>query len=205
MIRRLIFILLLGLIPMCSLAQSQQEIIDHINKASSQMRSLECDFVQTKHLRMLNDKMVSTGNMYYQQANKLRWEYTSPYTYTFILNDNQVLLKNSTRSDVIDVNQSKIFKDIARMMMNSIVGNYLTDDGSFDVSIDSSSEEWVATLLPLKRDLKQMWSKLVLHFDPDRNSVVRVEMWERTGDRTIIELKNIKLNGSIDQATFNIN
>ena len=138
------------------------------------------------------------------QPGRLRWEYTSPYTYTFILNDSQVLLKNSTRSDVIDVNQNRIFKEIARLMMNSILGNCLTDEKSFQTDIETKGQEWIATLVPLKKDMKQMWTKLVLHYDSVKKSVVMVEMHEKTGDYTEIRLDNIKINRQIAESTFSI-
>ena len=189
-----------------SIAQTprQSEIIAQINKASAQLHSLECDFVQTKYLNILDDKMVSKGRMYYQQADKLRWEYISPYTYTFILNENQVLLKNDNRSDIIDVNQNKVFKEIARMMMNSIVGNCLSDEKSFKTTVDVTGKDWVATLIPLKRDMKQMWNRLVLHINPDQKVVYKVEMHEPSGDYTIIDLINIKTNKNISSEVFDI-
>lgn len=192
------------LLPLAATAQTEKEIIEMIGKSSAEMQTLQCDFVQTKHLKILNDKMVSNGKMYYRQASKLRWEYTSPYSYIFILNDTQVLLKNSNRSDVIDVNQNKVFKEIARLMMNSIVGNCLTDDDSFTTSIQVTADEWVATLVPLKKDMKQMWTRLVLHFDKTSKTVVMVEMHERTGDHTEIRLKNVKVNAPVDDNMFSI-
>lgn len=185
--------------------QEQAEIIRQINEASAELISLECDFVQTKYLDILDDKMVSKGKMYYQQADKLRWEYITPYTYTFILNQNQVLLKNDDRTDVIDVNQNRVFKEIARMMMNSIVGNCLTDYKSFRTEIEVIDDEWVATLYPLKKDMKQMWDKLVLHMKPELKVVCRVEMHEPTGDYTIIDLTNIKTNHTLKSDIFSIN
>ena len=149
--------------------------------------------------------MVSKGKMYYQQADKLRWEYLTPYTYTFILNQNQVLLKNDNRSDVIDVNQNRIFKEIARMMMNSIVGNCLSDEKSFKTTISVSGNEWIATLIPLKKDMKQMWNKLILHIDSAKKIVFKVEMHEPSGDYTIIDLTDIKTNKSISPDVFKIN
>ena len=180
-------------------------MIKQINDASAQMHSLECDFVQTKFLNILDDKMVSKGKMYYQQADKLRWEYITPYTYTFILNDNQVLLKNDNRSDIIDVNQNKIFKEIARMMMNSIVGNCLSDEKAFKTTVEVVGNDWVANLIPLKRDMKQMWNRLVLHINPDLKVVYKVEMHEPSGDYTVIDLINIKTNNSINAKVFDIN
>ena len=110
------FLIAIPLMFMCCLSQAQnlgaEEIIEKINIATSQMESMECSFVQTKHIALLSDKMVSKGKMFYSQPDKLRWEYVTPYTYTFILNENQVLLKNSNRSDVIDVEKNKMFKGI---------------------------------------------------------------------------------------------
>lgn len=204
MMIRLLFSLTLCILSVAVSAQTDKDIIEIIGRASADMKTLECNFIQTKHLKILNDEMVSQGKMYYQQANKLRWEYTSPYSYTFILNETEVLLKNANREDIIDVNQNKMFKEIARLMMNSIVGNCLTDDKTFNTSIETTHDEWIATLIPLKKDIKQMWTKLILHFDKSKKSVVKVEMHEKNGDYTEISLKDIKTNTAIDQNLFNI-
>ena len=202
--KRFLISLLFSLSLLCVSAQNQQAIVEKINKACAEMKTMECDFVQTKYLKMLNDQMVSKGKMSYQQPSALRWEYTTPYTYTFVLNDNKILLKNNRRKDVIDVNQNKMFKEIARIMMNSIVGKCLTDDKAFKTTIEETSAEWVATLLPQKKEMKQMWSKLILHFDRTKNAVVKVEMYEKTGDRIVIDLMNTKTNHPIDQKVFSV-
>jgi len=194
------------LTPLFAMAQSanEQKIIQKISKAAQSMTSMQCDFVQTKHLKLLNDDMVSNGKMYYQQSSKLRWEYTSPYTYTFILNDSKVLLKKGNRNDVIDVNQNKMFKEIARMMMNSVVGKCLTDTKDFKVSVVESGDEYVATLLPQKKDMKQMFSKIILHVGKQQLTINKVEMQEKKGDNTVIVLKNVQLNKKINASVFAI-
>ena len=203
--KKFLFTLLISIAPLVAMAQSQEEIIREIDKISSSISSLECDFVQTKHLSMLNDKMVSRGKMYYSQPSMLRWEYITPYDYVFLLNANQVLLKNSQREDVIDVDKNKIFKEIARLMMNSIKGSCLSDSDTFDVAIRTVGGEWVAELTPLKRDMKQMWTKLIIHFDRAACSVTKVEMREPSGDYNIIELSGIRQNEMIDASLFSIN
>lgn len=205
MMKRYLIVTIMCLATAIGHAQTQHtEIIEQINLASSQMLSMECDFTQTKHLSILDDKMVSEGRMYYQQPDRLRWEYMTPYNYAFILNQNQVMLKNDKRSDVIDVNQNKMFKEIARMMMNSIAGTCLSDQKSFKTEIEVLGDEWVATLYPLKKDMKQMWTRLVLHIRPDLKAVYRVEMHESSGDYTVIDLKNIKMNKPIEAEIFKI-
>ena len=183
---------------------NEAQVIKQINSVASSMKSMQCDFVQTKQIKLLNDKMVSKGKMYYQQSNKLRWEYTSPYTYTFVLNGSKVMINKGNRNDVINVNQSKFFGEIARIMMNSVVGKCLTDTKSFKTSISGTATEYVATLYPQQKQMKQMFQKIVLHFNRKQSTVSKVELVEKKGDTTVIELKNVKTNASINASVFNI-
>lgn len=193
-----------------SSASAQQKIDEakvkqQINAVASSMKSMQCDFVQTKYVKMLNEKMVSRGKMYYQQSNKLRWEYTTPYSYVFVLNGAKVLISKGKRNDVINVNQSKMFKEIARIMMNSVVGKCLTDKKDFKVSLAGTTSEYVATLYPQQKQMQQMFQKIVLHFSKAKSTVSTVELIEKKGDRTIIQLQNVKTNGAINTKVFNIN
>lgn len=206
--KRVLFFLMalcLCLLNLSAQKVNEAKVKQQINAVASKMKTMQCDFVQTKYLKMLNDKMVSRGKMYYQQSNKLRWEYTYPYTYTFVLNGSRVLISKGKRNDVINVNQSKFFKEIARIMMNSVVGKCLTDSKDFKVSLIWASAEYVATLYPQQKQMKQMFQKIILHFNKQNSTVSKVELIEKKGDRTIIELKNVKSNAPINAKVFGIN
>ena len=92
--KRILFLMVLLSVAMLnSMAQSfnEQRAIKEISSAASSLKTLQCDFVQTKSLKMLGDKMVSKGKMYCSQPNQLRWEYISPYSYIFVLNKASLL------------------------------------------------------------------------------------------------------------------
>lgn len=184
---------------------NEANVRQQIEVAAANMKTMYCDFVQTKTLRMLNDKMISQGKMYYQQSDKLRWEYTTPYLYTFILNGSKVLISKGKHNDVINVNQSKFFKEIARIMMNSVVGKCLNDKKDFKVSFSANSSEYIATLLPQQKQMQQMFQKIVLHFNRQHAIVSKVELVEKRGDCTVIEMKNVKVNSPINAKVFTIN
>jgi len=153
---------------------------------------------------MLGDKMISKGQMWCQQPNVLRWQYNSPYTYTFILNNNKVMVKKGNHSDVIDVNKNKMFKEIARIMMNSVLGKVLTDKTDFKASVVQKGQYYIVTLIPQKKEMKQMFKKILLHYDTKLKLVTKVEMHEKNGDTTLIELNNIKKNTQINASQFKI-
>ena len=201
--RLLILFYMCGLLlPLSAQIKHETQVRQQINQAASAMKTMQCDFVQTKHIRMLNDKMVSKGRMYYQQPNRLRWEYTSPYAYTFILNGDKVMLKNQQRNDVIDANQNKLFREIARIMMNTVVGKCLSDDKDFQTTLSETPTEWIATLVPQRKDMKGMFQKIILHFNRQQAMVAQVELIEKQGNKTIIELKNVRANEALNANLF---
>ena len=207
MMKRILYTIVMCLCLTQATAQTANDtkVMQQINAVASAMKTMQCDFVQTKYIKMLNDKMVSRGKMYYQQSDKLRWEYTTPYTYAFVLNGSKVLISKGNRSDVINVNQSKFFKEIARIMMNSVVGKCLTEKKDFKTSIDVTQTEYVATLLPQQKQMQQMFQKIVLHFNRQKSTVSKVELIEKKGDRTVIELKNVKTNTPVNAKVFTVN
>lgn len=175
-----------------------------INATVQRMRTMQCDFVQTKTMRLLGDKMVSKGRMFYSTGNKLRWEYTTPYQYIFVMNQNKVLLKKGNKSQVIDVNQSKMFKEITRIMMNSVLGNCLSDKQDFKSTLQQTQQEWIVTMIPLKKNLKLMFQTIKVHFSRQQSVVTQVEMTEKNGDRTLIDLRNMQTNRALNASLFNI-
>lgn len=193
---------------MTTLAFSQNytatQVRQRINKAAASMNSMSCDFVQTKTVKMLKREMVSYGKMYYGKSNKLRWEYTSPYKYIFILNDQTVWLKNSKGDNKINVAQSKMFKEITRIMMSSVLGTCVSNNKDFKVSLQGHGNSWQAVMTPLRNPMKQMFSQIIVYFDMGRSMVSNVKMVEKNGDTTFITLKNVRTNIPINAKIFSI-
>ncbi len=185
-------------------AKQQQDAITKINASAAALKSMDCSFVQAKNLSMLNEKMVSKGRMVYRQSDKLRWEYTSPYQYLFIFNGTKVYVGNKSRKDVIDTNSNKVFKEVARIMMNTVTGKALSNQTDFTVSVASNGSSYVVTLVPKKKDLKQMFSKIVLTFTKSDIMISEVDIYEKNGDRSNIVLKNIVTNTTVNESLFAI-
>ncbi|MDD6437023.1 MAG: outer membrane lipoprotein carrier protein LolA [Prevotella sp.] len=200
--------LLLSLILWCCAltvsAQTVNQVRQRINTVAAQMKTMECDFVQTKTVRMLNSKLISRGKMYYQQTGKLRWQYLSPYQYTFVLNGNQVKLKSQGRNDVINVEQNKMFKEITRIMMNSVLGKCVDSSRDFKVALSGSGNNWKALMTPQSKTMKQMFQSISVVFNYQRGTVSAVQLVEKNGDKTVIVLKNVKSNQPLHADLFSI-
>lgn len=201
-----ILLLLICLITFSSeaLAQSASQMASQIESATKSITSLQCDFTQTKTLKMLKDKLTSKGKMLYNGGKQLRWEYTSPYQYVFIINNQTVTMKSSKGTNNIDVKSSRTFQGITRLMMNSLTGKCISDSKEFKATLKVSGKEWLAILTPQQKDFKQMFSTITLHYDPQRKLIVQVDMTERSGDITQITLTNIKKNAIVPSSAFTL-
>jgi outer membrane lipoprotein carrier protein len=189
--------------PFVPATDGQRQLMrEKIEASSAKMESLVCDFVQTKELSVLDEKMVSKGRLYYRNDRCLRWEYLSPYLYTFVLNDRKILMQTEKSRNVVDVSSGKLFREVVKIMMNSISGNGWADSESFRAAYYWGEREWKITLVPLQKELKKMFSLVELTLNVKDYTVDQVKMDEPNGDFTLIRLSGKQFNPKIEDEKF---
>ena len=170
---------------------SEQKIIEKMASAAEKIKTVECNFTQTKQSKMLSKPQMSEGKMFCQQPDKLRWEYTSPRASTLVLEGTEARLLKGNEQEA----RNKFIGEMARMIMNCVAGKNLTDNKTFQVSAKEMPTEYMATLVPQRKDMKRLYTKLVLHYNLKQETVTEIELHEKNGDRTLIELHDISING----------
>ena len=201
----IIWLMFLGLLTMASAQNyTAAQVKQKLKAVATSTKTMQCDFVQTKYVKMLNDKVVSRGKMYYARDNKLRWEYISPYQYTFVLNGQKVSMKNGKRSSTLDVKNNKMFTQITQIMVSTMVGQCVSDNRDFKVSLQGSGTQWKAVMTPLRSEMKKMFRSIVVGFNMKSCVVSSIEMVEKNGDKTIINIQDAKINTSISQSLFSV-
>lgn len=185
-------------------AAQKKSVLNNLNRSTASIKSMQSNFTQTKNLALVKDKMVSTGKMSFTQPNKLRWEYTSPYKYLFICNGAKIYVANNSRKDVINTDSNKLFKEIARIMMSTVTGKALSENTDFSVDLACDAKYWIVTLVPKRKEMKNMFSKIQLSFLRSTNIISEINLFEKTGDKTNIKLMNISINNAVSESLFTI-
>ncbi len=182
----------------------RKELIQKITIASEQMKTLCCDFVQKKTLSILADEMISEGHMSYKQKDKLHWEYTKPYQYQFTMNGDKVMINSGKNKNIIDVNSSKIFKEISKIIVSGINGSGIFEQDKFTSKFFVGNTDYQVLLIPKQKELKQLFSNIKLYFNKTDYTVNTVEIEELNGDKTIIQMKNKQINRELSDEIFTI-
>lgn len=181
-----------------------EAMIASVNQAADNIKTMQCRFTQVKTMAFLNDKMTSTGTLCLTDKGQLRWEFTTPMPYLFIINDGTVQIRSGGKTQSIDLKTNRLFEGIARVMVNSMTGKCLERNADFDVQMFTKGNEWIAWLTPKKGALKKMFQTVKLHFSSTQKMVTAVEMTEPSGDNTMIHLSDVKTNEPIDPALFRL-
>ena len=165
----------------------RKEIVAKITQTASSVRTMKCDFTQVKQLSFMNDKVTSEGRMYYKKANKIRWEYTRPYAYVFSTDGTTVHMTSGKggASNRVPVKSSKLFSEISRVMVGGVSGAGLVDSPDFSSTFSVD-----------------LFASVRLYVGKSDGRVRRVELEEKSGDRTTITLKNVQANVNVDDALF---
>jgi outer membrane lipoprotein-sorting protein len=182
--------------------EQTKEITGHIKQTSGKMKTMTCDFTQVKELSFMDEKVTSEGKMYYGQPNKIRWEYMKPYTYVFATDGQNIITRSGNGTSKMPVKSSKLFSEISKVMIGGVSGNGLIDSPDFSTEFGVGKEDYLITLTPLKKELKDLFSSIRLYIRQADYRIHAVDLVEKSGDRTSIHLKNIQINTPVNDEIF---
>lgn len=168
---------------------------------SQKTETVESDFVQTKNMSVLKDKLVSKGKFFFKKNNKVRIEYTSPYQYLMIINGNQMKVQDEKKSTNYNAHSNKILQSVNNIMLDCMQGNvYKNKD--FEVNAMESAESFLLNLTPITTTMKKMFKNIEVFLDKNNYTVLKLNLIENGGDNTLMTFSNATLNKPISDVLF---
>ena len=182
--------------------EQQKEMMQKITEASEQVKTLQCDFVQKKTFSILSEELISEGHLYFKQKDKIRWEYSKPYLFEFVMNANKIMTNSQGKKNIMDVSASKIFSEMSKMIVAGINGAGIFDPTKFSFQFMIGTKDKMVVLTPKQKEVKQMFKTITICFNPSDYTVNSVEIEEFNGDKTLIIMKNKQLNKPLSDEIF---
>ena len=198
-----IFVIVTGLILLLALGvsavkvhmqQTEDEMIESIVKASSNITSMKCDIAQTRRIPLMDEPQKSSGTMIYIKPSRFSLDYTEPFAWKLKVDgDNIIMGTESAEGEA-----GRLFKGISSMILGCMSGEMLKDRRTFRVTVTDEGDQWKALLIPVRRDMKKMFGQIELGFDPDTRLLRRLLMEDAGGGSTEILISNVRLNGDYE-------
>lgn len=175
-----------------------------IKTVSESTISIKADFIQDKKISMLDDKMISNGIFYYKKSSNIRMEYTKPFKFLLVLSKNKMYMKNAERVNTFKESESKLFKNINKLMASCIDGSWI-ESGEYKSQYYQNKNQILVELVPIYKELSRLFKSIVVTIDKKDFTVSVIELNDISGDQTKIKFINKEINVQIPDSVFSVN
>lgn len=188
-----------GYAPVTDLSTFKNEF----SSATKKIVSIKSDFIQEKNLSMLSEKIISKGKFWFKKENQVRMEYSQPFTYLMILNNDKVFIKDGQKENKISTKSNKLFQQINKIMIDCLQGTALNNP-DFKTRVFENKNTTLVELTPVTKGLKELFKSINIIVDKKDFSVVSIDMQELSGDNTLLRFSNKEINATIPDTLFTI-
>jgi outer membrane lipoprotein-sorting protein len=172
-------------------------------QSTAALQTLQSDFIQTKHLSLLADKITSKGKFYYRREDKVRIEYTSPFQYLLVMNGGQILVRDEQKTSRINARTSKMMQSVNRIMIDCMRGSVFSNP-DFKVVAYEGGNGYLLTLAPATESMKKMFRQIDVYLTRTGLAVDRLTMTEQGGDYTDMDFTKSQQNLALSDALFKV-
>ncbi|MBO6078423.1 MAG: outer membrane lipoprotein carrier protein LolA [Bacteroidaceae bacterium] len=176
----------------------ENDIIERIAAQCASMKSMKCDFRQVRTVPLMDDPQISSGEMLYRQPSSLKWIYKKPFIYSITIDNDNISVETDQGGTEMGSDASRMFRGLVGIVLGCMSGENLKDKRLFQTTVTEQDNEWVAVLVPQRREMKRLFSEIVMVFDPATSLLKRLDMKDQNGGSTAIEISNVSINGDYE-------
>ncbi len=181
----------------------KEEFLRQLTQKAQNTKTLKANFKQEKYLDILDDKIISEGQIYLKAPSKLKWAYKTPFVYTIILTGKEILINDEGQKTEFNIESSKIFKQVSEIVINSVKGN-LIDESQFKARFFKEKTNYRIELDPLDEEMSTYFETIILYIDPSTYLVSNIKLIEPSGDYTDIQFDKHIINADIQEDEFTL-
>lgn len=179
----------------------QSEFKANVEKTAQNTKTIVSDFIQTKHIFVLDNVITSEGKLVFKAPNLVKWEYLKPYHNSAIFKDDQLFVTNEGKKQQIDLGANKMFRSLNSLIVNSIKGD-MFDESQFELTYYKYPNVYLVKFIPKDKRLKKFMASFELKFSNETAEVGEVKLIEPNDDFTIITFQNRKVNTTVSTSDF---
>jgi outer membrane lipoprotein-sorting protein len=168
---------------------------------SAKVQSITSDFIQQKELLALTETITSSGKFWFKRSNRVRIDYTKPFTYRMVMNGDKMLVKDDQKESRINVKSNKLFQQVNKIMIDCVQGTIL-DSKDFTTRVFENDKTYLLEMTPVSKTLKEFFQTIILSVEKKDYSVKSIDMNEPSGDKTTITFSNKVLNAQVADEVF---
>ena len=182
----------------------KRPLLSQIKERMGTIKSLESDFTETRHLKLLKHKLVIKGKLLVQQ-DKLAWHVRSPLRYSCILSGNKITQWDADSNQVITISSKQFsgLKYVVEQLRMWFGGDLDQLQKWFDIKSDHAKRQILCT--PKANSPQSDFIKSVcIVFKADLTYIDNITVTEANGDTMRIKFENTIINKPLSKEYWEI-
>jgi len=174
--------------------------LERIREEVASVNAIKADFIQEKHLRMLDAPLISKGRLYFETPRSLRWEYRSPVRSILLMKDKTI--RRYVEGDKGLVEQGSQGLEAMRVFLREIC---LWMQGEFEGNPDFRTElkaDRTVVLTPDKKAIAEVVERIELKLTDTPGVIQTATIYEDADTYTRIRFTDTKINQPIKDRVF---
>lgn len=174
----------------------EKEAFARIVSSTTGMKTMTADFVETKHLQMLEEDAVQSGRLWYKAPSSMRWEYGKDF-YGVLSQRGAYMVRGGKRDGALTRGFSQTGK-----MVTGLISNLSDNLKEYKVTYVKEGKDLKVTAVPTSPRMKGMVDSVVMKFDTATCLIKSFKIRNSAG-YTLITFSNVKKDVEIDSQLFN--
>jgi outer membrane lipoprotein-sorting protein len=174
--------------------------LEEIKQNAKDIRSIQADFVQEKHMKILTKPLMSEGKLYFKYPQSLRWEYTRPIKSLLVMHNEDIKRYVMSSEGMIEDGSAAL--QSMQVFLQEIISWI---QGDFKKNPDFTAElqpGGIIFLMPKNPEMKHFIDKIALKLTDRPGVIESATIYETPTTFTLIRFKNTKINEAIDDSVF---
>ena len=177
------------------------ERLRQLESKLSSVQTLKVNFVQEKHMAILEQKLVLKGRITLQQPDIMAWRVRSPIRYGMVI-QGSTLRQWSEDTQAIQqfsLAGNPVFAAAIKQIQSWFSGSYLALTREFNVTMPSGAPLVLEFTPRAGSPTREVIRRIVMRFGEDERFLNRLEVTETGGDTMSIAFSDPSLNPALDK------
>lgn len=180
--------------------------LDVLEKNLSKIRTVQADFIQEKFLAIFNEKLIIKGSIYLEKPNLFSWQVKEPLAYSLVVKKGRILQWDAESGQIqkIYLEDKPVFQTIISQMQKWFYGQYNQVLEDYYMNKLKSSPLTLEFMPKESSPTVNIIEKIVVSFRDDYKYIKKIKIKEKSGDKTILEFINTRLNEPIKSSAWEV-
>jgi len=189
-----------------------ESVLSRMDASSQSFRSAQSAFEQELYLKVTEDKEIQQGHIYFHRGDHgtdVSVVVEGPGARQIVFKDGRARMYQPKLDQITEYETGKNKSDIEAFISLGFGGRGHDLLKSYEVRMDGwETVETIKVarleLTPTSAKQRGMFSRIVLWVDPERDVLVRQQLFEPSGDYRLVRYSDIKLNHKLPEGVFSI-